>query len=351
MPSKRITEGRTESCIDCGAPIWRDSLRCRPCAGRYRGETFFRTPEQIAATSMKGAQTKRERAERRYKIAQPRCEACGQPIPFKRDWEHRRFCSLTCTRSSMLLIKPRIKGGTCPGCGKLRRAQDTGLCLACGGTRKTGDHMWTLEQVAYLRERYPLDGSVATAKALGLTVQQVYGKANALKIKLSDETRARVVHEPTRKRMTATNPMHKPANQQKAREWHLSHPEGYQRLMAGQAKLQRDKPSKPELRLREMLTDLGICFEPSAAIKKSFIVDIRIGNLIIELDGDYWHGHPRFYPLSERQQRQQKRDRSRDKYLKACEYVIERIWECELTIERVRSILIRHHAVPEPDLR
>jgi len=53
--------------------------------------------------------------------------------------------------------------------------------------------------------------------------------------------------------------------------------------------------------------------------------------IVIQFDGDYWHGNPRKYPvLTERQKKQVKRDRAQDAYLISCGYRVIRIWESDL---------------------
>jgi very-short-patch-repair endonuclease len=179
---------------------------------------------------------------------------------------------------------------------------------------------------------------------------QVREKANKLRISLTNKARARIIYEISSSNMSQNNPMKRPEVKAKVRAWAEAHPEQMantmQKLMEGNARLQRDKPSRLEIRLREMLTELGLSFEPSATLKPKFVVDIRIGSLIIEADGDYWHGHPRFAPLTERQQGQQKRDRARDRYLAACGYTVIRIWESDMTRNHLEAVLKEQGLIP-----
>ena len=137
--------------------------------------------------------------------------------------------------------------------------------------------------------------------------------------------------------------MRNPASLAKRMAWDAAHPEAtearFAKVRAGHQRLQRDKPSKLEARLRAMLTEFGVVFEPSAMIKDKFVVDIRIGMLIIQADGDYWHGHPRFEPLTERQLAQQRRDRAQDAYLTTCGYTVVRVWESDMSRDKVATIL------------
>jgi very-short-patch-repair endonuclease len=85
---------------------------------------------------------------------------------------------------------------------------------------------------------------------------------------------------------------------------------------------------------------LGLDYEHQAIIKDKFVVDFRLGNIILQCDGDYWHGHKRFEPLTERQLKQQKRDAAQDKYLQACGYTVIRVWECDMSLETLQRLLL-----------
>jgi very-short-patch-repair endonuclease len=132
----------------------------------------------------------------------------------------------------------------------------------------------------------------------------------------------------------------------KVKAYWNSHPqekeEHKRKFMEGHSRLRKDKPTKLEDKLCKILSDLHLEFEPQAIIKDKFIVDIRIGKIIIQADGDYWHGHPRFEPLTDRQKAQQKRDKAQDKYLVACGYTVIRIWESDMSHHLVESLLNRY---------
>jgi len=87
-----------------------------------------------------------------------------------------------------------------------------------------------------------------------------------------------------------------------------------------------------ELAGREILERLEVDFQEQVLIAKKFLVDVLISkcNLIIQWDGDYWHGHPRYEELSERQLRRKKLDASQDAYLTKCGYEVLRFWEADV---------------------
>lgn len=233
----------------------------------------------------------------------------------------------------------------CPVCGgkKDYSSQFCKLCSESQGNRTN----WTAEQVQFLAEHYTEHGAAWVAERLGKTHDRVIWKANRLKIGLSKTATRRIVHDRAAEHMTAHNPSRTEEGRRRIKK-RMNSPES-QRIkdafFEGQRRMQKDKPSKLEFRLRAMLSNMGVEFEPSYAVKSKFIVDIKIGNLIIEADGDWWHGHPRFAPLRERQIKQQARDAARNKYLAACGYTVVRIWESDMNEEVVRGILKQHKII------
>lgn len=115
-----------------------------------------------------------------------------------------------------------------------------------------------------------------------------------------------------------------------------------QNCIEKRAKTLAKNTSKLEEKLWAILTDLGVDYQPQFVVKRTFVVDIKIGSLIIQADGDYWHGHPQFHPLTARQIGQQQKDASQDKYLRTCGFKVERIWESDMTEDVVKAIIEKH---------
>ena len=79
-----------------------------------------------------------------------------------------------------------------------------------------------------------------------------------------------------------------------------------------------------------MLDDLGIEYLPQHMIAKKFCVDAFVPSLgiVIQFDGDYWHGNSaKFDVLDERQLKRSRLDFSQDRYMKKCGYQVLRVWE------------------------
>jgi G:T-mismatch repair DNA endonuclease (very short patch repair protein) len=97
------------------------------------------------------------------------------------------------------------------------------------------------------------------------------------------------------------------------------------------------KDSKPELKIQGFLNELGIVFlkHKNMAIKHSYQCDIFIPlmNLIIEIDGDYWHGNqnnPRHKILNKHQIEQREEDNIRTKELQEKGFRVLRLWESDI---------------------
>lgn len=278
------------------------------------------------------------------------CELCGKP--FKAKLHVTRFCSKKCSNTYNSRQKPRLKATPCKKCGAHGYGRDF-VCTACikkcspqelrQHNIRQGSRIWTSEEEQYLRKHYPHKGAKQVAKELGTkTYKQVLDKANKMKLCLNDEAYRHVVHDKAKEFMLSDNPMKRPSVRKKIAEWCRAHPEKMIPLVRSQQKIMKGRPTKLEFKLQEILTGLGVGFQPQFFIKPKFIVDVKVGNLIIQADGDYWHGHPRFEPLTERQLKQQQRDRAQDAYLEACGYTVVRIWESDMDLPLVKRILDDH---------
>jgi very-short-patch-repair endonuclease len=86
----------------------------------------------------------------------------------------------------------------------------------------------------------------------------------------------------------------------------------------------RAKMTYPERLCFDWLIAHEIKFEPQFKINGWFI-DFRVGTLLIEIDGEYWH-------------RDEERDRKRDEFLIAAGYDVKRIKASEKIEERLQEI-------------
>lgn len=96
---------------------------------------------------------------------------------------------------------------------------------------------------------------------------------------------------------------------------------------------QKLTPNRLEQAGYKVLSDLEIEYQSQVLIANKFCVDALVPayNLIIQFDGDYWHGNPvRFPEPDKRQMRRIALDQSQDKYLTKCGYRVLRIWESDM---------------------
>jgi len=178
----------------------------------------------------------------------------------------------------------------------------------------------------------------------GRTHAQIQNRAYHLGVVLLDSVFKENVHGAAAKYMKANNPSKQPGATERLREttknmW-SNRPDIVEKLFRGHQQLQKSKPTKLEQKLFQILAELGIEYTPYAIIKPKFIVDAQVDKIIVQADGEWWHGHPRFSPFNDRQIAQQKRDAAQDAYLRSCGFTIVRIWEREMCMEVVRERLL-----------
>lgn len=96
------------------------------------------------------------------------------------------------------------------------------------------------------------------------------------------------------------------------------------------------KDSEPEVKIQNFLKELGIIFQTHRnmnEIKHRYQCDVYIPslNLIIEVDGDYWHGNPKTYPNpTPKQQMRIEIDSIRTKELQEKGFKVLRLWESDI---------------------
>lgn len=99
-----------------------------------------------------------------------------------------------------------------------------------------------------------------------------------------------------------------------------------------QAKKMYWNPTGPEIRLGEILIEMDIYHFSQKIIKdKIFDYFVPKANLLIEVDGDYWHGFGKEYSeLNEIQKRSKRNDKDKDIIAKGLGYEILRFWEHDI---------------------
>lgn len=104
-------------------------------------------------------------------------------------------------------------------------------------------------------------------------------------------------------------------------------------------KSQKNKFTKPERIVKEHLEDNNIEYIPQHPLFDRFVVDFYLPklNLVIEVLGDYWHGHPDKYgdgenlkPLTEKQIHNKERDIFKFNFIKDKKLNIIMVWESDI---------------------
>lgn len=100
------------------------------------------------------------------------------------------------------------------------------------------------------------------------------------------------------------------------------------------AKKMSNKMTEPERIFQVMMDELGITVESQKVIgNKIYDFYAPSKNLIIEIDGDYWHANPLIYEnkvLNKTQSRNVKNDKFKDVLAIGSGFLIERVWEYDL---------------------
>lgn len=99
--------------------------------------------------------------------------------------------------------------------------------------------------------------------------------------------------------------------------------------------LQKKKPTRLELAGRAILDEIGLGYTEQVLIGGKFVVDVVIEgqNIVIQWDGDYWHGFRAANDNIAPDRRVAKRmalDRSQDAYMAASGMTVLRFWEHEV---------------------
>ena len=91
--------------------------------------------------------------------------------------------------------------------------------------------------------------------------------------------------------------------------------------------------NKLEIAGGDILRGLGIEFEEQVLLFDRFTVDVFVMEygLVIQWDGDYWHGNPKiFSSLGDHQKANHARDKSCNAYLRKCGLRVLRFWERDI---------------------
>lgn len=110
-------------------------------------------------------------------------------------------------------------------------------------------------------------------------------------------------------------------------------------------------PNRLEMFGYSLLDMLGATYQKQAPLAGKFCVDALFpdASLVVQFDGDYWHGHPVKFPAPDARQRQRIRlDKAQDAYLSVIGYRVLRLWESDIKRHPEASLARVAHALAVP---
>ena len=115
------------------------------------------------------------------------------------------------------------------------------------------------------------------------------------------------------------------------------------RVLEYNAKKMANQMTKPEREFEKLMKEMGIKYVAQKIIG-GFIYDFYLPDhkMLVEVDGDYYHGHPDKYTkdqLNGMQKKNQKTDKEKTLTAKGLGYKIERVWERDINKD---FIAVRH---------
>lgn len=121
------------------------------------------------------------------------------------------------------------------------------------------------------------------------------------------------------------------------------------KMLKSKASSMSDKMTSPERVFSKMMKELGVEIVNQKVVKnKIYDFYIPSKNMVIEVDGDYWHANPLIYEgkeLNKIQLKNVRNDKKKDSLAIGYGFLIERVWEHDLhnnyeeQKERFRKIL------------
>jgi len=234
----------------------------------------------------------------KYKIRTITCAKCGK-VDTRRRPTGRKFCSLECSRTAP---KPGRKTGEMRKCG------------VCGKS-------------IYVKRN--------ELKPVNYCSVACFNKAQSRKVKYACKTCGKAFEwSPSRTTSAKQNPTYCSVECRTAcPDWKRN------AVIAGNLAQQNSKgPTSLERAGCALLDALGVEYETQVLICKKFVVDVLVPSrrLVIQWDGDYWHGYGG--ATDDRQRKRHRLDKSQDAYMRKAGYAVIRFWEHEVHKEKEKVI-------------
>lgn len=111
-------------------------------------------------------------------------------------------------------------------------------------------------------------------------------------------------------------------------------PDGINLTVKKNATKMSNKMTSPERQFKKLLKELKVEFEVQKIVNnKIFDFYIPSANLLVEIDGDYWHANPdviKSENINRMQSRNMRNDKYKDNLAAGMGYGLERVWENDL---------------------
>lgn len=119
-------------------------------------------------------------------------------------------------------------------------------------------------------------------------------------------------------------------------------------MLEKNAKKLRGKMTAPEKKMEVLLKEMGIAHDTQKVLG-DFIYDFYIPEhrLLIEVDGDYFHGNPSKYAndeLNHLQKKNKRNDLLKNMTAKGTRHELLRFWECDINddMQKIRETILEH---------
>lgn len=244
-----------------------------------------------------------------YRLRSFTCVGCKRVVTVRRSAKNTKYCTLECYRKSVRPARKKGKLQKCKICtidfyvSKSRKATYCSRACCTAGQRLTKVHLIC---IVCLREylRSPSWTKISVRKFCSISCRE---------------------RDPSWRKNT-----NQAAN---AAQWN------------------KKGPNKLEQAGYALLDKVGVSYVAQYRIGEKFTVDALVGTcLVIQWDGEYWHGHPKttgFGALSERQKKRRELDKSQNAYCRAAGYTVLRFWETAIKKESEYVLEVIRKAVQE----
>jgi very-short-patch-repair endonuclease len=316
------------------------------------------------------SKTNRGKGHPRWNRIEAVCQQCGKPFGAKKTLVEKgygKYCSKRCADQALKGGGPRWKGGpvtvNCAICNKEFEAPKYLL--------EKGQGKYCSRRCAGLARRNKV---TATCEVCGREFNVVPSKIKAGEGKYCSRACFHKAHGP--KQTAKNNPnwkggtatrtcavcgqafdvRHVLIKQSSVRfcsydcYWaFMKEDEGVKDRMRDVAQQQEQQkgPNKLELAGYAILDSIGVPYVRQKKLAEKFVVDAFLpeSDIVIQFDGDYWHGNPAKYkkvkdydeardigyrPLNKVQRMNTRKDAGQTAYLRKCDYTVLRFWESDV---------------------